>query len=159
MRKAPEERLQWIKLINRQEDQHLGKFWELRKKSRVCSEHCLNGKPTEAYPYPTENLDYTSTFKQKKEKENFSQTRKYENQKRQKEYTFRNMIFVFKRKPNSCPDHSDSMTANLHKVGMLKIYTFITYYCYNIVHENKNKKLQFKLYLNPINRYSGKLHS
>ena len=39
----------------------------------------------------------------------------------------------------------------LHIVGMLKIYAFIAYYCYNIVHANKKKKLLFKLYLNPIN--------
>ena len=62
--------------MNRQEDQHRGKLWEARKQSRVCSKHFLNGKPTEAYSYPTENLGYTSTFKQKKN-ENFNQIRKY----------------------------------------------------------------------------------
>ena len=68
------------------------------------------------------------------------------------------MIFVFKRKPTSCPCHLDSITL-LHIVGMLKIYTFIAYYRYNIVHENKKKKLLFKLYLNPINRYCRELSS
>ena len=66
MKKAPEERLSWRKLINGQEDQHRGKLWEPRKQSRVCSERFLNEKPTESYPYSRENLGYNSTFKQKK---------------------------------------------------------------------------------------------
>ena len=72
MKKAPEERLQWRKLINTEEDPHCGKLWEPRKQSRVCSKHFLNGKPTEAYPYPTENLGYTSTFKQQKKRKTLS---------------------------------------------------------------------------------------
>ena len=81
MKDAPEERLQWRKLINRQ-DLPRGKFWEPRKQARVCSKYFLNGKPTEAFPYPTENLGYTSIFKQKKKKnEKFSQTRKFRNKK------------------------------------------------------------------------------
>ena len=52
--------------MNRQEYQHRGKLWEPRNQSRVCLEHFLNGKPTEAYLYPTENLGCTSTFKLKK---------------------------------------------------------------------------------------------
>ena len=71
-KKAPEERLQWRKLINTEEDPHCGKLWEPRKQSRVCSKRFLNGKPTEAYPYPTENLGYTSTFKQQKKRKTLS---------------------------------------------------------------------------------------
>ena len=92
MKKAPEERLQWRKLINRQEDQHCGKLWEPRKQSRVCSKHFLNGKPTEAYPYPIENLGYTSTFKQKKKRKTLVRKESIKTEKKQKKYTFRNMV-------------------------------------------------------------------
>ena len=109
MKKALEERLQWRKLINRLEDQHCGKLWEPRKQSRVCSKHFLNGKPTEAYSYPTENLGYTSTFKQKKKRKTLV---RQENIKIKNIYiyTFRNMIVVFKRNPTSCPNNLDSIT-------------------------------------------------
>ena len=95
--------------MNRQEDQHCGKLWEARKQSRVCSKHFLNGKPTEAYSYPTENLGYTSTFKQKKKRKTLV---RQENIKIKKIYiyTFRNMIVVFKRNPTSCPNNLDSIT-------------------------------------------------
>ena len=70
MKKVPEERLQWRKLINRQEDQHLvnygspgnslecvqnnlrNEFWEWEKFE--------NEKTTKTYPDPRKNLCFTS---------------------------------------------------------------------------------------------------
>ena len=75
-------------------------------------------------------------------KENFSQTRKYKNQKNKKSIPLGTWFFVFKEKLNSCPYHSHGITLLnflLHIVGMLKIYIFIAYYHYNIVHENKRR--------------------
>ena len=71
LKKALEERLHRRKLLNRQADRDRDKLWEPRKQSRVFSKHVLNRKPTETYPYPTEKLDYTSTFKQKKKRKTF----------------------------------------------------------------------------------------
>ncbi|CAC5379540.1 unnamed protein product [Mytilus coruscus] len=51
-----EDRKLWIKVINRQ--QKKGKIWEPNYDSRVCSEHFLDGHPSEANPYPTLKLGY-----------------------------------------------------------------------------------------------------
>ncbi|XP_078591819.1 uncharacterized protein LOC144870920 [Branchiostoma floridae x Branchiostoma japonicum] len=44
-------RKQWIKLVNR-------KDWKPKSRSRICSIHFCDGKPTLTNPYPTEHLGY-----------------------------------------------------------------------------------------------------
>ena len=127
MKKAPEERaqtrkkarkLQWRKLINRQEDQHCGKLWEPRKQSRICSKHFLNGKPTEAYPYPTENLGYTSTLKQKKKRKTLENFRKLRQESTQI-YFYDKSIYYFK---------ISDVSSELHSLSSFLLY--------NIIHKN-----------------------
>lgn len=65
-KKKPEDRLKWIKLINRTQDDSKGstsKLWEPKKNSRVCSRHFKDGMPTQTNPYPTEELGYTTNNK------------------------------------------------------------------------------------------------
>ena len=126
----------------------------------MCSKHFLNGNPTEAYPYPTENLGYTSTFKQKKKRKTL--VRKESIKSKKYIYLQEHGFCVQEKTDQLSLSFGQYYIANflLHIAGMLKIYTFIANYCYNIVHENKKKKkLLFKLYLNPINRCSRKLNS
>ena len=93
--------------MNKSPEERRGKLLEQRKQSRVGSENFLKGKPTEAYPYPIENLDYTSTFKQKEKRKTLVRQENIKNNKttKKQKYTFRNMIFIFKRKPNCRPYH------------------------------------------------------
>ena len=93
--------------MNKSPEERRGKLLEQRKQSRVGSENFLKGKPTEAYPYPMENLDYTSTFKQKEKRKTLVRQENIKNNKttKKQKYTFRNMIFIFKRKPNCRPYH------------------------------------------------------
>ena len=62
-KKAPEERLKWIKLVNRQGANN--KLWEPGKQSRVCSVHFKDGMPTSLNSYPTEYLGYETSERQK----------------------------------------------------------------------------------------------
>ena len=93
--------------MNKSPEERRGKLLEQRKQSRVGSENFLKGKPTESYPYPIENLDYTSTFKQKEKRKTLVRQENIKNNKttKKQKYTFRNMIFIFKRKPNCRPYH------------------------------------------------------
>ena len=93
--------------MNKSPEERRGKLLEQRKQSRVGSENFLKGKPTEAYPYPIENLDSTSTFKQKEKRKTLARQENIKNNKttKKQKYTFRNMIFIFKRKPNCRPYH------------------------------------------------------
>ena len=93
--------------MNKSPEERRGKLLEQRKQSRVGSENFLKGKPTEAYPYPIENLGYTSTFKQKEKRKTLVRQENIKNNKttKKQKYTFRNMIFIFKRKPNCRPYH------------------------------------------------------
>ena len=93
--------------MNKSPEERRGKLLEQRKQSRVGSENFLKGKPTEAYPYPIENLNYTSTFKQKEKRKTLVRQENIKNNKttKKQKYTFRNMIFIFKRKPNCRPYH------------------------------------------------------
>ena len=52
----------WIKLINRQK---IGKrqYWEPSKDSRVCSDHFVDGLPSEDNPYPTQKMGYEDAEK------------------------------------------------------------------------------------------------
>jgi hypothetical protein len=65
-RKASGLRLQWIKLINRQDTS--GKNWVPNYDSRVCSKHFVDGKPTAENPNPTLALGYDSTSSSSKPK-------------------------------------------------------------------------------------------
>lgn len=147
MTDAPEERLQWRKLINRQ-DLPCGKFWEPGKQARVCSKYFLNGKPTEAFLYPTENLGYTSIFKQKKKK---MKSLVRQESLETKKHAFRRHDFCFQEKTEQLflsfgQDYLASLL--FHIVGMLKTYTFIAYYCDNIVHKNKKKEVVLQALFN-----------
>ena len=60
-RKRPAERLKWQKLINRSSPRRSGKLWTIGSKQRICSQHFIDGEPTEENPYPTLNLGYHSS--------------------------------------------------------------------------------------------------
>ena len=70
--------------MNQSPEERRGKLWEPRKQSRVGSENFLKGKPTEVYPYPTENLDYTSTFKQKEKRKTLVRQENIKNKSKEK---------------------------------------------------------------------------
>ncbi|XP_057297916.1 uncharacterized protein LOC130628892 [Hydractinia symbiolongicarpus] len=62
-KKNPEKRKMWIQLLNRLAPGSKDKLFEPSKDARVCSEHFLDGKPTECNPHPTENMGYDSRKK------------------------------------------------------------------------------------------------
>ena len=59
-----ERRQKWIKAINRKSEDN--KNWQPNDNSRVCSNHFVNGRPTEQNPDPSINLGYTPVTKHKK---------------------------------------------------------------------------------------------
>ena len=62
--KKPEIRLKWLQLINREKHSvKKNQLWVPGKTARVCSEHFIDGSPTENHPYPTEKLGYDAKSK------------------------------------------------------------------------------------------------
>ena len=60
--KKPLERQKWIQLLNRSSSNQ-NKLWSPKKCSRICSNHFIDGIPTEENSYPTENMGYNSKRK------------------------------------------------------------------------------------------------
>ena len=62
VKKHPELRLLWCKLVNRapfdQSNSSQPKLWTPGSKSRICSSHFVDGEPTAENPHPTLNLGY-----------------------------------------------------------------------------------------------------
>lgn len=59
---SPDQKKQWIKLINRQKSSDNKSVWLPTNSSVVCSEHFMCGKPTVEYPDPTLKLGYKHTM-------------------------------------------------------------------------------------------------
>ena len=55
---SPEKRRKWITLINRQKSESNKTQWIPDSNSKVCSDHFVDGIPTEKNPYPTQKLGY-----------------------------------------------------------------------------------------------------
>ena len=53
--KDPEGRLKWAQLVRRKNG---NKIWIPKEDARLCSEHFVDGKPSEQNPYPSINLGY-----------------------------------------------------------------------------------------------------
>lgn len=52
LNKDPETRREWVKIVNRK-DPITRKIWQPSTDSRICSDHFIDGKPSQAYPVPT----------------------------------------------------------------------------------------------------------
>ena len=61
MRKNDERRQRWIKALNRKNSD--GKLWQPNPNSRVCSNHFVDGQPTDSNPDPALNLGYNTSTK------------------------------------------------------------------------------------------------
>ena len=122
------------------------------------------GNPVKLTPYPTENVGYTSTFKQKKKKENFSQTRKYKNKtknKKKKNKPSQTWLLYSRKNRPVVPIiwpvlHRQFLIAYSRDVENIYIHCLLLLQHFTC---EQKEKLLFKLYLNPINRYCGKLNS
>ncbi|XP_066917038.1 uncharacterized protein [Clytia hemisphaerica] len=58
LKKHPEKRSIWRRNINRLAPGSKNKLLDPSKDARVCSEHFVDGRPTEQHPYPTKNMGY-----------------------------------------------------------------------------------------------------
>ena len=52
----------WIKVVDHSKGEKSDKIWIPKKFDRVCSDHFIDGKPTEHNPYPTEILGSSATI-------------------------------------------------------------------------------------------------